>query len=85
MSGYGSVNPSHAFFATLETDVGLPTGSYNVNRIANTGNNVYSFMPNLNLTWFPSPDWELSTTAMCEFDSPNNATHYYNGAVSFVD
>ena len=81
----GYVNPSHSFFASLGTDVGLPTGSYNVNRVANTGNNVYAFMPNPNLTWFPTPDWELSTTAMFELDSPNHATHYHNGAVSFLD
>lgn len=81
----GYVNASHSLFATLGADVGLPLGSYRAERIANTGNNVYSIMPNLNVTWFPSPDWELSATALFEFDSPNNATRYHNGAVSFLD
>ncbi|WP_261521049.1 SphA family protein, partial [Burkholderia multivorans] len=81
----GYVNQSHTFFAYLTGDVGLPTGAYNVNRIANVGTNTYAFMPSLNATWFPTPDWELSGTALLEINSPNHATNYHSGAVASFD
>ncbi|MCM2546259.1 SphA family protein [Burkholderia glumae] len=81
----GYVNPSHSLFVMASTDIGFPTGSYNVNRIANTGTNTYAFMPNVSATWFPTPDWELSGTAQVEFNSPNHATNYHNGAVATFD
>lgn len=52
MVGYS--NPSHTFFAFISPDVGLPTGSYSVNRVANTGLNTYAFEPNLSVTGFPA-------------------------------
>lgn len=81
----GYVNQSHSFFAYLASDVGLPTGAYNVNRIANVGLNTYAWMPSLNVTWFPAPDWELSGTALVEINSPNHATNYHSGAVASFD
>lgn len=81
----GYVNESHSFFAFASTDIGLPTGAYNVSRIANTGVNTYAFMPNLSVTWFPTPDWELSGIAQVEFNSPNHATDYHNGDVATFD
>lgn len=83
MVGYS--NPSHTFFAFVSPDFGLPTGAYSVNRIANTGLNTYAFMPNVDLTWFPSPKWELSATAQIEFNSPNHATNYHSGNVATLD
>lgn len=81
----GYSNPSHSFFAFLTTDVSLPSGAYSVNRLANTGVNYYAFQPNLSLTWFPSPGWELSTTMQVEFHSPNHATNYHSGDVVSLD
>ncbi|AEA60154.1 SphA family protein [Burkholderia gladioli] len=81
----GYVNQSHTFFAYLTGDVGLPTGAYDVNRIANVGTNTYAFMPSLNATWFPTPDWELSGTALVEINSPNHATNYHSGSVASLD
>ncbi len=83
MVGYS--NPSHTFFAFISPDVGLPTGSYSVNRVANTGLNTYAFEPNLSVTWFPSPKWELSGLAQIEFNSPNHATNYHSGNVATLD
>ncbi|WLE61154.1 transporter [Burkholderia plantarii] len=81
----GYVNGSHSFFAFLTNDVALPTGAYNVNRVANTGLNTYAWMPSLNVTWFPAPDWELSGMTVVELNSPNHATNYHSGAVAAVD
>lgn len=83
MVGYS--NPSHTFFAFFSPDVGLPTGSYSISRVANTGLNTYAFEPNLAVTWFPSPKWELSGFAQVEFNSPNHATNYHSGAVASFD
>lgn len=78
-------NQSHTFFAYVTGDIGLPTGAYSVNRVANTGLNTYAFMPSLNMTWFPTPKWEISTTALVELNSPNHATNYHSGAVATLD
>jgi len=83
MLGYS--NPSHTFFAFVSLDVGLPTGAYSVNRVANTGLNTYAFEPNLSVTWFPNPKWELSALAQIEFNSPNHATNYHSGNVATLD
>lgn len=82
---FGYSNPTHTFFAFLTTDVSLPSGAYSVSRLANTGVNYYAFQPNLSLTWFPSPRWEISTTTQVEFHSPNHATNYHSGDVASID
>ncbi|WP_028218626.1 SphA family protein [Paraburkholderia oxyphila] len=83
MIGYS--NPSHTFFAFLTNDISLPSGAYSVNRLANTGVNYYAYQPNLSMTWFPGPQWELSATAQVEFHSPNHATNYHSGDVASLD
>jgi hypothetical protein len=79
------VNGTHTFFAYLASDVGLPTGSYVVNRVANTGLNTFAWMPSLSVTWFALRKWELSGTALVELNSPNHATNYHSGAVATFD
>lgn len=81
----GYVNPSHTLFAFVSPDVSLPTGAYAVNRVANIGVNYYAFQPNIDVTWFPAPRWEISATAQAEFHSPNHATHYHSGDVASLD
>jgi hypothetical protein len=83
MLGYS--NPTHTFFAFLSPDISLPSGAYSANRLANTGVNYYAFQPNVCITWFPSPRWELSTTAQVEFHSPNHVTNYHSGDVASLD
>ncbi|HEV3429943.1 MAG TPA: transporter [Paraburkholderia sp.] len=81
----GYSNASHTFFAFASPDVSLPTGAYAVNRVANIGVNYYAFQPNVDVTWFPAPEWEISATAQAEFHSPNHATHYHSGDVASLD
>lgn len=81
----GYHNEAHTFFINASPDIGLPTGAYSSSRIANTGLNTYAFMPNINVTWFPTPSWEISSTAQIEFNSPNHATNYHSGNVATLD
>jgi hypothetical protein len=81
----GYSNSKHTFFAFAVTDVGVPTGAYSRNSAANTGVNYYSFWPNIDLTWFPTRNWEASVSALAEFHTKNAATDYQSGAVAEVD
>ncbi|RQU22999.1 phenol degradation protein meta [Burkholderia cenocepacia] len=81
----GYHNEAHTLFIAISPDIGLPTGAYSTNRTANTGLNTYALMPNINVTWFPSPKWEISSTAQIEFNSPNHATNYHSGNVATLD
>jgi len=81
----GYSNASHTFFAFASPDVSLPTGAYSPNQVANIGVNYYAFQPNIDVTWFPHPQWEISTTAQAEFHSPNHATSYHSGDVASLD
>ncbi|KPC50650.1 SphA family protein [Amantichitinum ursilacus] len=63
-----------------------PTGSYDANRLANAGQNTWTFMPSLAYTRIlPESDIELSGTWGLEFYSPNSDTHYHNGAITTLD
>ncbi|MCA8095564.1 transporter [Burkholderia anthina] len=79
------VNASHTFFAFFSPSFAVPSGSYSVSRIANTGLNTYAFLPYLSTTWFPNRDWEISTTTLLEINSPNHSTNYHSGALVDFD
>ncbi|CAM2185679.1 Phenol degradation protein meta [Paraburkholderia sacchari] len=83
MLGYAT--PSKTLFAYFSPSFAAPTGAYSVNRITNTGLNTYAFLPYLGVTWFPHPDWEISTVTLLEMNSPNHATQYHSGAVAVLD
>lgn len=79
----GGSNSSKTFFAFLAPfDVAIPTGSYNKNRVDNLGNNYFAFIPSLNTTWFPTPDWDVSTTTLIEMNTKNRDTNYHSGSVA---
>lgn len=81
----GYSNPSKTFFAFFNPAFAVPSGGYSVDRLANTGLNTYAFLPSVSATWFPHPGWEISTTAVLEFNSRNPATNYHSGAVAVLD
>jgi len=78
-------NESHTFFAYMGFDFGIATGSYSRNDLANTGTNYYSFQPTWNVTWFPTPEWEASASAVLEFNTKNEDTEYQSGSVANLD
>lgn len=81
----GYANTAHTLFAYFTPDVSLKTGAYSTTNVVNPGRNVNAFMPNLNVTWFPKKDWELSATATYEMDSPNHATGFHSGNVAIFE
>jgi hypothetical protein len=83
MIGYS--NQDHTLFAYFTPDISLKTGAYSTTNIVNPGRNVYAFMPNLNVTWFPKQNWELSAALTYEVDSPNHATDYHSGNVGMFE
>lgn len=79
---FGYTNPDHNFFTFLSPfDMALPTGSYDKDRIANTGQNHLAFLPNWQSTWFPTPKIEVSTGLTAEIYTKNRATNYKSGTV----
>jgi hypothetical protein len=52
----------HPLFAyTLEVDGIAPTGKFDANKDINPSSGFWSFNPNLAMTWFFAPRWELAT------------------------
>lgn len=70
----------------VSTSVWLPAGSYDKNRTANTGKNVWGFSPQFGVTYFnPNTGWEVSGAAIFVTTSKNTATNYRSGDVAHFD
>lgn len=79
---FGYSNPSHNLFMFLAPfDMALPTGAYDKDRIANTGQNHLGFLPNWQTTWFPTAKTEISTSMTAEIYTENHDTNYQSGTV----
>jgi hypothetical protein len=81
----GYVSPDHKVFYSFGIDTYVPTGHYNKSALINTGSNYYTIAPNLNLTYNPSPKWELTATLFSEFNTTNKADDYHSGDDVDVD
>jgi hypothetical protein len=81
----GYTNSSKTLFSVLALDFAVPTGAFSKTSIANTGMNVYAFIPTFKMTAFPFRGWEISETAGWEIDSPNHADGYHSGNLLFMD
>jgi len=82
---FGYSSPRHDFFAFVTADVGVPTGRYRRDRVANTSANDVAIWPNVDVTWFPAPGWEFSGSLLFEFHTKNPATDYQSGIVAETD
>jgi hypothetical protein len=73
----------HANFAMGFT---APVGKYDVNDLANTGFNRWSFLPQLGFTYFdPKSGWDFSFAPTYDITTKNTATHYQSGDVFHLD
>lgn len=63
----------------------LPTGAYNDNRLANPGQNNYTFMPTLAFTHLDGSGGEITLSSGLEFYTENDATDYRNGNIFTLD
>jgi hypothetical protein len=63
----------------------VPTGAYNENRLANPGQNNYTFMPTVAFTHLDGKGGELTLSSGLEFYTENDATDYRNGNIFTLD
>jgi hypothetical protein len=66
-------------------DLVVPTGSYNIHRALNTGNNYASFRPIFAVSYLPASGWELSAKVTYTFNFRNNDTDYRSGQLFHFD
>jgi hypothetical protein len=83
IAGYHLTNTDHIAFSL---QIYAPTGAYNVNRLANAGQNTWTFTPTVTYTkLFPEHNIELTANYGVEFYTPNNETDYHNAPLSVLD
>jgi hypothetical protein len=66
-------------------NIWAPTGAYNKNNPVSPGLNYWTFAPEMAVTWFPQPAWEVSADMFTQFNSTNRATEYHSGNDSNID
>ncbi|WP_243468781.1 transporter [Paraburkholderia sp. PGU19] len=73
-------------YTALSLQIYAPTGAYNPNRLANAGQNTWTFTPTIAYTKvFPKNNVELTVNYGVEFYTTNSDTNYHNAAVSVLD
>ena len=83
VAGYHLTKTDHI---ALSVQIYAPTGAYTSSRLANAGQNTWTFTPTVAYTkLFPKEEIELSLNYGVEFYTPNNDTHYHNAPVSVLD
>ncbi|WP_321816829.1 MULTISPECIES: transporter [unclassified Paraburkholderia] len=83
VAGYHLTKIDHI---ALSVQIFAPTGAYNANRLANAGQNTWTFTPTIAYTHiFPAENIEFSLNYGLEFYTPNNDTQYHNAPVSVLD
>lgn len=66
-------------------DVAMPTGSYDVDRFANTGLNHWSFQPTIGYKYFDPQGLEVAVSSRVIFNTENPDTDYRSGDELVVD
>lgn len=83
VAGYHLTKTDHV---ALSVQIYAPTGAYNPNRLANAGQNTWTFTSTIAYTkLLPQENIELSLNYGLEFYTPNSDTHYHNAPVSVLD
>ncbi|MGF6571196.1 hypothetical protein ABH945_003317 [Paraburkholderia sp. GAS333] len=83
IAGYHFSQTDHV---ALSVQMYAPTGAYSTSRIANAGQNTWTFTPTIAYTHLiASQDIELSANYGVEFYTANNKTNYKNAPVSVLD
>ncbi|MNL17083.1 hypothetical protein D3C87_1381560 [compost metagenome] len=70
---------------SLSLPIYVPTGAYNVDRLANPGQNNYTFMPTVAFTHLDGKGGEFTLSSGLEFYTENDATDYRNGNIFTLD
>ncbi|WP_345812268.1 transporter [Paraburkholderia sp. PREW-6R] len=83
VAGYHLTQTDHV---ALSVQMYAPTGSYSSSRLANAGQNTWTFTPTVAYTkLLPQENVELTLNYGVEFYTANNDTHYHNAPVSVLD
>jgi hypothetical protein len=83
IAGYHLTKTDHV---ALSVQIYAPTGAYSTSRLANAGQNTWTFTPTIGYTHLiPSQDIELSVNYGVEFYTPNSQTEYHNAPISVLD
>jgi hypothetical protein len=81
-AGYHFDEVNHISFSL---PIYLPTGAYNDDRLANSGQNTYTLMPTVAFTHLDGNGGEFTLSSGLEFYSENHATDYQNGDLFTFD
>lgn len=83
IAGYHLTKTDHIAFSV---QIYAPTGAYNADRLANPGQNTWTFTPTVTYTkLLPAHDIELTANYGLEFYTPNDQTGYHNAPISVLD
>ncbi|WP_158905862.1 transporter [Burkholderia sp. L27(2015)] len=83
IAGYHLTKTDHIAFSV---QMYAPTGAYSTSRLANAGQNTWTFVPTVAYTkLLPAQNIELSVNYGVEFYTTNNETQYHNAPVSVLD
>jgi hypothetical protein len=83
VAGYHLTKTDHI---ALSVQIYAPTGAYNTDRLANAGQNTWTFTPTFAYTkLLPKENIELSLNYGINFYTTNNQTQYHNAPVSVLD
>lgn len=83
VAGYHLTKTDHI---ALSVQMYAPTGAYSTSRLANAGQNTWTFIPTIAYTkLLPEHNVELSANYGVNFYTPNNETHYHNAPISVLD
>jgi hypothetical protein len=81
-AGYHFDEVNHISFSL---PIYVPTGAYNDDRLANPGQNNYTFMPTVAFTHLDGKGGEFTLSSGLEFYTENDATDYRNGNIFTLD
>ena len=83
VAGYHVSRDEHV---ALGFNIWAPTGTYDSTRIANTGLNTWTFIPQVAYTkLWPDPGWEFDAVGTVQFYSRNKDTDYQNAPLFTLD
>jgi len=83
VAGYHVSRDEHV---ALSFNIWAPTGSYESTRIANTGLNTWTFIPQLAYTkLWPDTGWEFDAVSTVQFYTRNKDTDYQNAPLLTLD
>lgn len=76
----GYASPDHKFFFYFGLDTYMPTPGYHKEDVFNVASNYWTLSPAVNVTWMPSPKFEITGAMDVEFNTLNKATKYQSGS-----